>query len=108
MASSTLSVPVVGVVGEAAVSVASSTNGCAVGCGEGEEGGFANVDWTSEAGSDWTMSKPRELGGGSGLAMPDDVGRARSGTRGPVRLRNKAGLRKQTHGQNSGARHDER
>lgn len=82
MASSTLSVPVVGVVGEAAVSVAtglaSSATGCVVGWGEGE-GGSAGVDWASEAGSDWTMSNPRELGGGSGLAMPDDVGRARSG-----------------------------
>jgi hypothetical protein len=81
---STLSVPVAGVVGEAAVSVATesvaSADGCVVGCGEGE-GEFANVDWASEAGSDWTMSKPRELGGGSGLAMPDDVGRARTGTR---------------------------
>lgn len=93
VASSTLSVPVVGVVGEAAVSLAtelaSSANGCVVGWGEGE-GGSANVDWASEAGSDWTMSKPRELGG-SGLAMPYDVGQARSGTRGPVRLRSKAG-----------------
>jgi hypothetical protein len=77
---STLSVSVVGagVVGEAAVSVATelvaSPNDCVVGWGEGE-GGFDNVDWASEAGSDWTMSKPRELGGGSELAMPDDVGR---------------------------------
>jgi hypothetical protein len=106
VASSTLSVPVVGVVGEAAVSVASSTNGCVVGCGEGEEGGFANVDWTSKAGSDWTMSKPRELGGGSGLAMPSDVGRGQE-----LEGRSDYGIkrvRKQTHGQNSGARHDER
>lgn len=92
MASSTLSV---GVVGEAAVSVATesvaSANDCVVGWGEGD-GGFADVDWASEAGSDWTMSKPRELGGGSGLAMPDDVGRARSGTRGPVRVRSKGSV----------------
>jgi hypothetical protein len=91
VASSTLSVSV-GVVGEAAVSVSTelvaSASDCVVGWGECE-GGFANVDWASEAGSGWTMSKPRELGGGSGLAMPDDVGRARSGTRGPVRLRSK-------------------
>jgi hypothetical protein len=75
---STLSVSVTGVVGEGAVSVATesvaSANDCVVGLGEGE-GEFANVDWASEAGSDWMMSKPRELGGGSGLAMPDDVGR---------------------------------
>ena len=81
MASSTLSVSV-GVVGEAAVSVSTelvaSVRDCVVGWGEGE-GGFANVDWASDMGSDWTMSNPRELGGGSGLAMPDDVGQARSG-----------------------------
>jgi hypothetical protein len=78
---STLSVPVAGVVGEATVSVATvsvatelvpSVSDCVVGWGEGK-GGFANVDWASETGSDWTMSKPRELGGGSGLSMPDDV-----------------------------------
>jgi hypothetical protein len=74
---SILSVPVTGVVGEEAVSVATesvvSANDCVVGWGEGE-GGSANVDWASEVGSDWTMSKPRELGGGSALAMPVDVG----------------------------------
>jgi hypothetical protein len=97
---SSLSVLVAGVVGAAAVSVSTestaSVDGCVVGWGEGE-GGFANVGWASEVGSDWAMSKPRELGGGSGLAM-SDVGRARSGTRGPVRLRDKAGQKR-----NSGA-----
>ena len=72
MTLSTWSVPVVGVVGEAAVSVATvsvaSADGCVVGWGDGE-GGLGNVDWASEVGSDWTMSKPRELGGGSGLAI---------------------------------------
>jgi hypothetical protein len=79
---STLSVPVAGVVGEVTVSVATelvvSASDCVVGWGEGK-GGFANVDWASETGSDWTMSKPRELGGWSGLSMPDDVERGQEG-----------------------------
>ena len=49
------------------------------------------------------MSKPRELGGGSGLAMPDGVGRGQE-----LDGRSDHGVKrsvKQKHGENSGARH---
>lgn len=41
----------------------------------GGVGGDATVDLASKAGSGSTRSRPRELGGGSGVAMPD-VGQA--------------------------------
>jgi hypothetical protein len=75
-----------------------SANDGVVGWGEGKPG-FARA---SEAGSDWTMSKPRELGGGSGLAMPDG-GRGQE-----LEGRSDYGVKvKQKQGENSGARHDE-
>jgi hypothetical protein len=64
--SSTLVVGVVGVV----VSVVALVDDEIVGW-EGELGTDVGLGCESTTGSGWTRSRPRELGGGSGVAMPN-------------------------------------
>jgi hypothetical protein len=92
-ASSTLIVPVVGVVVSVAVAAVSFVGDDVVGWG-GELGTDVGLGCESTTGSGWTRSRPRELGGGSGVAMPNlwiamiGLGYDRS-TRALIRLRNK-------------------
>jgi hypothetical protein len=94
-ASSTLIVSVVGVVVSVAVAAVSLVDGDVVGWGGGL-GTDVGLGCESTMGSGWTRSRPRELGGGSGVAMPNvwlamiGLGYDKS-TRALIRLRNRAG-----------------